>query len=133
MISIGDNVDITQGVRIHTHGGGKFIRTIYPDYDAFGKVVIEDGAYIGSGSIILPGVTIGKGSLVAAGTIVTKSIPPHCVVGGNPVHFICSIDDYISRNLQFDVSTKGLSREAKKIYLLNMNNDKFIKKPLLEV
>ncbi len=33
---------------------------------------------------MLPGVTIGNGSIIAAGSVVTKDVPPHSVVGGNP-------------------------------------------------
>lgn len=41
-----------------------------------GKVVvsIEDGASIGAGSVILPGVTVGKGAMVAAGSVVTRDV-----------------------------------------------------------
>jgi len=47
-------------------------------------VVIEDDVWIGTGSIILPGVNIGKHSVVGAGSVVTKSIPQYCVAVGNP-------------------------------------------------
>lgn len=69
-------MQITRNVSIHTHGGGNSIRKDHPNFDAFGKVVIEDWAYIGAYSQIMPGVTIGEGALVAAGSIVTKSVPP---------------------------------------------------------
>lgn len=42
------------------------------------------GASIGAGAIIICGVTIGAFALVAAGTVVTKSVPPHALVVGNP-------------------------------------------------
>lgn len=51
-------------------------------------VVIEDNVWIGANSLILPGVTIGYGSVVAAGSVVTKSIPPMVVAGGNPARVI---------------------------------------------
>ena len=41
-------------------------------------------ASIGSGAVILCGVTIGEGALVGAGSVVTKDVPPHTVVAGNP-------------------------------------------------
>lgn len=41
-------------------------------------------AAIGSGSTILCGITIGEGALVGAGSVVTKDVPPHTVVAGNP-------------------------------------------------
>lgn len=91
LITIGNNVQITRGVMIHCHGGGNAIRRQYPDFDAFGKVVIEDWAYIGAGSQIMPGVTIGEGAIVGAGSIVTRSVAPYTVVGGNPAKYICSV------------------------------------------
>ena len=41
-------------------------------------------ASIGSGAVILCGVTIGEGAMVGAGSVVTKDVPPHTVVAGNP-------------------------------------------------
>ena len=62
--------------------GANIIRKSIPDFDAFGKVVINDWAYIGAYAQIMPGVTIGEGAIVAAGSVVTKSVAPHTVVGG---------------------------------------------------
>ena len=109
-------------------GGGNVIRRQYPDFDAFGKIVVEDYAYIGSGSLILPGVTIGEGALVAAGSVVTKSVPPRVVVGGNPAKVLCTIDDYIVNNMKYNIKTKGLSYEDKIRILKSLPEDRFIKK-----
>ena len=97
LISIGNHCQITRNVTFHTHGGGNVIRRHIPDFDCFGRIVIEDWVYIGSNAIILPGVTIGEGSLVAAASVVTKSVPPHVVIGGNPARVICTIDEYIKK------------------------------------
>lgn len=51
-------------------------------------VVIGDDVWIGTGSIILPGVNIGNGSVISAGSVVTKSVPEMCLVGGNPAKVI---------------------------------------------
>lgn len=128
LVSIGNNCQITKGVSIHTHGGGNCIRKEHPDFDVFGRVIVEDWAYIGSFSQIMPGVTIGEGALVAAGSVVTKSVAPHTVVGGNPARFICTTEEYYQRNKQIDVETKHLSFEEKKTFLLSMGENKFIKK-----
>lgn len=128
LITIGNHVQVTEGVWFHTHGGGNSIRTEVPDFDTFGKITIKDWAYIGSGSHILPGVTIGEGALVAAGSIVTKSVPPHTVVGGNPARIICSTEDYKKRNLKYNTKTYGMSSEEKKLILLSLPEDKFIRK-----
>jgi acetyltransferase-like isoleucine patch superfamily enzyme len=47
-------------------------------------VVIEDGAWITMGAVLIPGVTIGRGSVVGAGSVVTKDVPPNTYVAGNP-------------------------------------------------
>lgn len=128
LVTIGNNVAITRGVSIHTHGGGRTIRQQHPDFDIFGKVVIEDWAYIGAFSQIMPGVTIGEGALVAAGSVVTKSVAPHTVVGGNPARYICTTEEYYEHNKQFNLGTKGLNDQEKKKLLLSLTDDKFVKK-----
>lgn len=128
LITVGDNVQVTRDVAIHTHGGGQAIRKEHPDFDVFGKVVINDWAYIGASSQIMPGVTIGEGALVAAGSIVTKSVPPHTVVGGNPARVICTTEEYYEKNKVFNVGTKGLNKREKRQILMSASEDKFIKK-----
>lgn len=128
LITIGNNVGIAASVMIHCHGGGRVARRIIPNFDCFGKVVIEDWAYIGTGAQIMPGVTIGEGALVAAGSIVTKSVPPGMVVAGNPAKVICSVEDYVARNAKYNLNCKNLNKDEKRAYLLGLPDDKFIRK-----
>lgn len=128
LVTIGNNVQLTRGVAIHTHGGGNVIRCKVPDFDAFGKVVIKDWAYIGSHAQIMPGVTIGEGAMVAAGSIVTKSVPDGMVVGGNPARLLCSVDEYLERNIQYNMHTKGLDEKEKKQRLLTIDENLFLRK-----
>ena len=128
LVKVGNHVQLTSGVSIHCHGGGQAVRINYPDFDVFGKVVIEDWAYIGAYSQIMPGVTIGEGALVAAGSVVTKSVAPHSVVGGNPARYICSVEEYYEKNKMFNVRTKGLDSQEKKRVLLSLPEEKFVKK-----
>jgi maltose O-acetyltransferase len=51
-------------------------------------VVIEDDVWIGTRSVILPGVRLGRGAIVGAGAVVTKDVPPYAIVGGNPARVI---------------------------------------------
>lgn len=49
---------------------------------------IEEGVFVGAGSIILKGVTIGAHSIIGAGSVVTRSVPSGEVWGGNPAKFL---------------------------------------------
>lgn len=51
------------------------------------------GAFIGARSIIMKGVTVGEHSVVGAGSVVTKSIPPNEVWGGNPAKMLYSLNN----------------------------------------
>ena len=51
-------------------------------------VIIEDDVWIGTRAVVLAGVTIGRGAVVAAGAVVTKSVSPYAIVGGNPAKLI---------------------------------------------
>jgi maltose O-acetyltransferase len=51
-------------------------------------VVIQDGVWIGCNVTILKGVNIGRGSIIAAGSVVTKSIQPYSIAGGNPAKIL---------------------------------------------
>lgn len=128
LITIGNNVQVTKDVYFHTHGGGHVARSLYPDFDCFGPIVVEEDAYIGSGSHIMPGVTIGKGCLVAAGSVVTKSTPPHSVIAGNPAHYVCSVAEYIEKNLKYNAGTKGMSEKERKAVILSLPKEKLIMK-----
>lgn len=52
------------------------------------RVVIGHDVWIGRSAIVLSGVEIGNGAVVGAGAIVTKSVPPYGIVGGNPARLI---------------------------------------------
>ena len=51
-------------------------------------VIISDKVWIGTRVTVLSGVTIGEGAVVAAGSVVTKDVPAHCLVAGNPAKVI---------------------------------------------
>lgn len=132
LITIGNNCAITNGVRIFTHGGARVARMKYPDFDVFGKVIIGDWVYIGTNSLIMPGVTIGDGALIAAGSVVTKSVPSGVVVGGNPAKIISTIDNYIKNNIAFNLNSKRMSNEEKRVFLQQVSEEKFLKKRELQ-
>ena len=51
-------------------------------------IIIERNVWIGFDTCVLPGVTIGEGSIVGARSVVTASVPPFSIVGGNPARMI---------------------------------------------
>ena len=57
------------------------------------RVTINEGAYIGMCSVILPGVCIGKGAVVGAGSVVTKDIPDYTIAVGVPAKVIRYISE----------------------------------------
>ena len=52
------------------------------------QTIIKDGASIGAGAVILPGITIGSNAMVGAGSVVTKDVAPGATVIGNPARQI---------------------------------------------
>lgn len=55
---------------------------VYPD--RFAETRICAGASIGANATILPGLTIGRCAMIGAGAVVTRSVPAHAIVKGNP-------------------------------------------------
>lgn len=128
LISIGNHVQITAGVKIFTHGGGWVFRKKNPDFDSFGKVLIKDNVYIGNNALIMAGVTIGNNVIIAAGSVVTKSVSDNVVVGGNPAKMIGNVETFEQKMLPYNINSKGMSKSDKKKLLLSLSEDKFIKK-----
>ncbi len=56
------------------------------------KTVVQAGASIGAGAIILPGLTIGERAMVGAGSVVTENVPDDAVVAGNPARRVVRIN-----------------------------------------
>lgn len=133
LINIGSNCQLTAGCKLLTHGGGNVVRSMHPKFDCFGKVTLGDYVYVGTNSLIMPGVTIGNNVLIAAGSVVTKSIPNNVVIGGNPAKIICKIDEYLEHNLKYNLDSKDMNVEDKKNLLLSLPEEKFIKKGIIKL
>ena len=136
LVEIGDCVRIAHNVTFFTHGGLYGLRKYHnePDLDQFGKVKVGNYTSIGDNCLIMPGVKIGERCVIGAGSVVTKSVPDGCVVGGNPARIIGSSEDFYKRvKEKYDVSSKGLSSKEKKKYLLSLPEDRFIQKPFMKM
>lgn len=97
LITIGENVWVTAGCQLLCHQRDLDCYSIgKPVMDCplkYAPITIKDGAHIGIGSIILPGVTIGKGTVIGAGSVVTRDIPDYCVAVGVPAKVIRRMTD----------------------------------------
>jgi acetyltransferase-like isoleucine patch superfamily enzyme len=89
-LTIGRGVGIGPGVKILTSEHGEVGRdtAIFNAPVEFKPVLIEDGADLGAGAIVLPGVTIGRGAQVGAGAVVTRDVPAYAVVAGSPARML---------------------------------------------
>jgi acetyltransferase-like isoleucine patch superfamily enzyme len=83
LITVGDKVTMSSRVIVVTHDTWRGI---------VAPVTIEDHAFVGIASLLMPGVTVGKGAVVAAGAVVTKSVEPSTIVGGSPARVIRRIE-----------------------------------------
>jgi maltose O-acetyltransferase len=95
-------------------------------YSKVGKIIIEDGVFIGARALIMPNVRIGKNSIVAAGSVITKSVPEGVVVGGNPAKVIMTVAEYtekinkikdISPTYEAEYTIKGNITDEKKVQM----------------
>lgn len=110
-IEVGPDVFINAGCRFQDQGGiiigagalighNVVIATLNHDLDPAKRAIMHPApvyigarAWIGSGSIILPGVTVGEGAVVGAGSVVTKDVPPFTVVVGSPARVVKTIEE----------------------------------------
>ena len=98
LIEMGDNVTIAGDVLLLTHDNS--ISKPLPDTtDLFGKITIGNNCFIGTRSLIMPGVFLADNIIVAAGSVVTKSYHMGGVIlGGNPAKIIGNVNSFVERN-----------------------------------
>ena len=89
-IRIGAAVGIGPGVKLLTsthREAGRQTPILHAPLD-MAPIVVDDGADLGVGSIVMPGVTIGRGAQVGAGSVVTADVAPFAVVAGVPARWL---------------------------------------------
>lgn len=110
LITIGNNVTISNDVEFITHDGATWVfrnNEKYKNIIKYGKIKIGNNCFIGAKSILLPGTSLGENSVVAAGSVVTKKFPDNVVIGGNPAKIIKSTEEYIKKcveeNIEYNI------------------------------
>ncbi|GIW99736.1 MAG: hypothetical protein KatS3mg111_3069 [Pirellulaceae bacterium] len=101
-VIVGDRVTIKNGVQLWngtriendvfigpnaTFTNDKYPRSKNHDFDCLG-VIVRQGASIGAGAVILPGIEIGANAIVGAGAVVTEDVAADATVVGNPARRI---------------------------------------------
>jgi len=92
-IEIGDDVSLAPNVHILAHDASTWW---FLEHSKIKNVKIGNRVFIGSGSIIMPGITLGNDVIIGAGSVVTKDVPDNCIHAGNPARFIQHTDEYIA-------------------------------------
>lgn len=87
-IVIGSEVQFAPGVHVYTatHPLDARLRRSGVEYAL--PVVIGDGAWLGGGAIVCPGVTIGENTVVGAGSVVVRDLPANVLAVGNPCRVV---------------------------------------------
>lgn len=114
-IVLGDDVVISWGVTIVDHNSHAIEWSLRANdvlewargrkdwtHVKIAQVRIESKVWIGFNAVVLKGVTIGEGAIVAASAVVTKDVPPYCLVAGNPARVIRKLSEAqrLGTNLQ---------------------------------
>ena len=96
LISIGDDVKITRGVTILTHGyDWSVLQGAYGEIlGSSGEVSIGNNVFIGMNSTILKGSHIGNNVIIGANSLVNKDIPDNVVAAGVPAKILMTLDQY---------------------------------------
>lgn len=102
-VSVYRGVTIQDGVFVGPHvsfTNDKHPRAVTPEAQPIADgdwttlpTLVQEGASIGAGAVILPGLTIGRWAMVAAGAVVSRDVPDHGLVAGNPARltgYVCS-------------------------------------------
>ena len=123
LISIGNGVRITNGVKFVTHDGGiwtlRRMNLVPEDACVYGPIRIGNNVHIGWNVIVMPNVSIGDNVVVGCGAIVTKDVPNNSVVAGVPARVIKSIDEYMEKLDGAYVQTLFFSQDRRQDYLLS--------------
>ena len=130
-VVIGDRVTIKSGVQVWdgvrleddvfvgpnaTFTNDRFPRSKHRP-PRFTPTLVCRNASIGANATILPGVTIGLDAMVGAGAVVTRSVPPHAIVAGNPARIVGYVDSKatltsIDAEMNPDVASADATRVA---------------------
>lgn len=132
MVEIGNNVHITEGVTLLTHGyDWAVLKGKYGDVlGSAGHIFIGNNVFIGMNATVLKGVRIGNDVVIGANSVICKDIPDGCVAAGNPARVICTIDEYLEKRRAAQL---GEAAELYRCWRRNSSEGKAGNRPPLEL
>lgn len=112
MIKIGNDVQITSGVTMLTHGyDWSVLKGEYGEITgSCGEIVIGNNCFIGMHTTVLKGVHIGNNCIIGANSLVNKDIPDGYVAAGNHAKLIMTVEEYRKKRMNAQLS------EAEELY-----------------
>ncbi len=103
LITLSEGVTISSDVRVLTHDWAPS-RTLWSlgrlDRTPIGRrepVAVGPWAFIGLGSILMPGAQVGRGAIIGAGSVVRGAVPDYAIVMGNPGTIVGDAREYVQR------------------------------------
>ena len=120
-VKIQNNVSIYEGVKLEDYvfcgpsmvfTNIKVPRSEFPQRGSeyYSKTLVKKSVTIGANATIVCGVTIGEYALIGSGAIVTKDVPDHALIVGNPGRIVGWVNEKGNR-LEFDEDGKSTCRE----------------------
>lgn len=117
--SLYEGVELESGVFIGPHvifTNDKVPRAVNPDGTLkrpedwqCGRTLVQEGAALGAGVVVVTGVTIGRWAMVGSGAVVTRDVPDHALLVGNPAHQIGWVS---AAGTRCDTQSAAIARSA---------------------
>ena len=122
LLKIGNNVVICTDVRFVGHDrvdimlsgmlGEKYTKYYEP-------IEVGNNVFIGSDTVILPGVKIGDNTVIGAGAVVTRDLPSGNVWGGVPARRIGSFEEFVNKRKVNILNLKRMPRNYGRCFIRN--------------